>query len=158
MRGLERDGILLVHDADLPSATRIVVGERVSGSWWSHPAANEIYDALQPLDNVATRVKLVRQKVTFVHQRLFPDLIAIGLSKERWMTDSLSTNARTALAEAARRRSAVTTAQLLARVDRKERLRVVRESKYASWFTRTRYTPRPAWTRSTCRRGADFNV
>jgi hypothetical protein len=86
---LERDGILLEHDARLPSATWIVVGEPVSGSWWAHPQANEIYDGLQPLHDVATRVKLIVGKATLVHKRLWPALIAVGRCRQAWQLDRL---------------------------------------------------------------------
>jgi hypothetical protein len=127
MTALERDGLLLVHDQALPSVTNIVTGQAVTGSWWAHPAAHAIFDAMQPLDRVSTRVKLVAQKVTFVHQRLWPELIAVGSSKARWQTDRLSESARAVMTGIARRRSPVTAAQLLPRADKKERLRVVRD-------------------------------
>jgi hypothetical protein len=127
MDALERDGVLLVHDATLPSATNILVGEPVAGSWWSHPQANEIFNAMQPLDYVATRVKLVAQKVTFVHQRLWPELIAVGSSKMSWQTNGLSDAATTTFARLARRRAPVRVEQLLPEADAKLRQRVVRD-------------------------------
>ena len=43
---VERYGVLLVHDGALDCVTSLVTGGPVAGSWWSHPRANEIYNAL----------------------------------------------------------------------------------------------------------------
>ena len=48
---LDREGILLQHDQVLPSASAIVAGEPVRGSWWAHPMAHPIYDALNALED-----------------------------------------------------------------------------------------------------------
>ena len=42
--------LLLRNHAELPNLCRLVAGERVRGSWWAHPRAQEIfqvYDALE---------------------------------------------------------------------------------------------------------------
>ena len=119
--------MLLVHDAVLPSATSIVVGRPVEGSWWSHPRANDIYDAIQPLDEVATRVKLVTQKQTFVHRRLWPALVAVGTARANWQMRGLSEDGAALLSAVARRRTPVATRDLMPRADTKRRQRVVRE-------------------------------
>jgi hypothetical protein len=100
---IERHGILLVHDASLPSATAVVAGAPVAGSWWAHELAHVIYDALQEADRDALRVKLVGGKVTFVHRRLWPELVAVGRAGARWQHRDLAPPA-TALLEAVRRR------------------------------------------------------
>lgn len=43
---VEAEGLLLVHDQRLPSVTALICAEPVFGSWWSHPLANVIYNAL----------------------------------------------------------------------------------------------------------------
>ena len=48
---VDRHGALLVHDQVLRSVTALVTGATVAGSWWSHPMANTIYDALGALDD-----------------------------------------------------------------------------------------------------------
>lgn len=100
---LEEDGILLLSDATLPSVVSLVAGERVrgsQGSWWSHPRGREIYALLERLtaheDVLAT--KLVSRKVTFVHRRLWPALLAIARAREPWQMHGLSREARTLLA------------------------------------------------------------
>src|SRR3990172_1678201 len=85
---IEKQGILLVTDPVLPSVTGIVAGEPVSGSWWSHPRAHEIYAVLTSLEDDlgVLLVKLVSKKETFVHSSLWPQLFAIATSKEDWQT------------------------------------------------------------------------
>ena len=94
---LEKYGLLLLQDKMLPSAVGLITGEKVSGSWWSHPRAHEIFRELQALDDVLT-VKLIAGKVTFVHRRLAPAIAAVGGSRARWQTRGLSPAARKLLA------------------------------------------------------------
>ena len=94
---LDKYGLLLLQDKKLPSAVGIITGETVSGSWWSHPRANEIFRKLQQLDGVLT-VKLIAGKVTFVHPRLESSIAAIGGSREDWQVRGLSPAARKLLA------------------------------------------------------------
>src|SRR5207302_3602205 len=88
-KALEKYGLLLLQDKKLPSAVGIITGEQVSGSWWSHPRANEIFRKLQALDVVLT-VKLIAGKVTFVHKRLQPSVAAVGRAREPWQMRVLS--------------------------------------------------------------------
>src|SRR5688500_6338715 len=46
---LERDGILLLSDASLPSVVSMVAGGPVRGSWWSHPQGKRIFALTQAL-------------------------------------------------------------------------------------------------------------
>src|SRR5262245_26288009 len=94
---LDQYGLLLLQDKKLPSAVGIITGEKVSGSWWSHPRANEIFHKLQALDDALT-VKLIAGKVTFVHDRLRPAVVAVGSARERWQMEGLSPAARGLLA------------------------------------------------------------
>ena len=94
---LEKYGLLLLQDKKLPSVVGIVTGEAVSGSWWSHPRANEIFRKLQQLDDVLA-VKLIAGKVTFVHPRLAPAIAAIGSAREPWQMHGLSAAAKKLLA------------------------------------------------------------
>lgn len=87
---VDANGLLLVHDQRLPSATALIAGEPVMGSWWSHPEANTIYNALGALQDRYATVKLVAGKQTLLAPRLWPDLIAIGSARQRWQLDSLS--------------------------------------------------------------------
>lgn len=92
-------GLLLRADPTLPSVAGLVAGAPIRGSWWSHPLAHPIYDACQALerDPDAILVKLVAGKVTYVHRRLWPALLAIGTAAERWQTRGLPASARSLL-------------------------------------------------------------
>lgn len=69
-----------------------MTGETVKGSWWAHPKAHEIFQCLmevgESLDVVAA--KLVAGKVTLVHRRLWPALLAVAQSREPWQLAGLS--------------------------------------------------------------------
>jgi hypothetical protein len=124
---LRRDGILLQHDAVLPSATSMIAGEPVEGSWWSHPLANEIYDALQPLHHEATSVKLIVGKVTLVHRRLWPELVAIGRARQRWQLDRLSPTSTKTFEAVRKRRRAITVGEAIPSYDKKAQQAAVRD-------------------------------
>jgi len=94
---LQKHGLLLLQDKQLPSAVGILTGESVRGSWWSHPRAHEIFRKLEELDD-AIPTKLIGGKVTFVHQRLLPALAAVGRAREPWQMQGLSPAARRLLA------------------------------------------------------------
>lgn len=91
-RELEERGILLLSDKILPSLTTLVAAEPVSGSWWAHPRAHDIFRIAGALedDPDVTTAKLVAGKVTFVHRDLWPALVAVGSSREVWQTNRLS--------------------------------------------------------------------
>jgi len=100
---LERFGLLLLQDAAFPSLAATIAGARVAGSWWSHPQGGAIFRAAEALE--ASRdvlvAKLLDGKVTFVHRRLAPAVIAVGLAREPWQTRGLSRAARALLARVA---------------------------------------------------------
>lgn len=96
---IEADGLLMLQDPALPSLVRMVAGEPVKGSWWAHPSGGEIFAIASALDDdpdVAT-MKLVAGKVTFVHRRLWPAVVAIGRSNARWQIEGLGRPARALL-------------------------------------------------------------
>ena len=78
LRAIAEHGLLLLQDKKLANAVTFITGERLSGSWWSHPRAQEIFRAVEalPEDEVIT-TKLVGGKVTFVHRSLWSDLLAV---------------------------------------------------------------------------------
>jgi hypothetical protein len=96
LAALERHGLLLLQDAKRPSLATLVAGAPVHGSWWSHASGKSIYATAEALDDagVATTAKLIDGKVTFVHRRLWPALVAIGRAREPWQLDALPTAAR----------------------------------------------------------------
>jgi hypothetical protein len=96
LSALAEHGLLLLQDKRLPNLVTIVTGEAVAGSWWGHPRGRDIFAALQLLaehpDVVST--KLLGGKVTFVHRRLWPALVAVATANQPWQTRGLSTAAR----------------------------------------------------------------
>jgi hypothetical protein len=96
MDALVRHGLLLKQDKHLPSVVGIVTGETVSGSWWSHPRAHQIFAILNELtdhpDVLVT--KLLYRKDTLVHRTLWPDVLAVGSARSRWQLEDLSDAAR----------------------------------------------------------------
>ncbi len=96
LTAIERDGLALLQDAKLLNVVRIVSGETLRGSWWSHRDAHRIFAVLESLeahpDVVAA--KLVGGKVTFLHRRLWPALLGVALVREEWQTRALSSEAR----------------------------------------------------------------
>ena len=61
----------------LPNVAELVAGEPIKGSWWAHPKSGDIFAALNDLDASpdVVRLRLVNNKVTFVHRRLWPALV-----------------------------------------------------------------------------------
>jgi hypothetical protein len=64
----------------VPSIAEAVAGRPIAGSWWGHPAGHAIFAALSQLDHADDVLcfKLVAGKVTFVHRRLWPALVALA--------------------------------------------------------------------------------
>ena len=93
---LEEHGLLLRIDADLLNVCALVAGERVRGSWWSHPSAHAIFAVDGELADHpdVLMTKLISGKVTYVHRALWPQVIAVGRSREPWQMKDLSTDGR----------------------------------------------------------------
>jgi len=105
---LRKWGVLQLQDASFPNLVALICGATVRGSWWSHPKGSEIFHTAGALADHADvlTTKLISGKVSFVHRRLWPQLIAIGRARESWQLSALPAAART----------------LLARVDAQERV------------------------------------
>jgi hypothetical protein len=98
---LESLGVLLLQDKAFPNVVSLVTGEAISGSWWSHPRSHEIFEAASGLaahPDVLT-CKLIGGKVTFVHRRIWPAVLAVALGGEPWQTAGLSSQALSLLDE-----------------------------------------------------------
>ncbi len=93
---LNKHGFLLLSDSKLPSLTTLVTGESIRGSWWGHPKGRAIFRvAGQIADHPDVAVtKLISSKVTFVHRKLWPTLLAIASAREQWQMKGLSRKAR----------------------------------------------------------------
>ncbi len=92
-------GLLLAADNTLPSVTLLIAGEPIRGSWWTHPKSHAIFAASTALARHpdAIAIPLISGKVTFVHRRLWPALLAVALARERWQTAKLPPAARALL-------------------------------------------------------------
>ena len=78
---VEKHGVVLASaKGPVPSVAEAIAGEPIVGSWWSHPKAQAIFDALSAIDDdIDVRCfKLVDNKVTFVHRRLWPALVRLA--------------------------------------------------------------------------------
>lgn len=102
---LRRAGLLLESDRRLPSVVGLVARAPQHGSWWSHPQGREIFRVLDLLADRpdVTVTKLVAGKVTFVHRRLWPALVRVGMERAAWQLEGLSSGARELLALVGRR-------------------------------------------------------
>jgi hypothetical protein len=96
---LRKLGVLLETDRAFPSITGIMVRDPIKGSWWSHPMANEIYLMSQRLAHHPDTIflKLLSGKTTYVHRRLWPELISIATAQEPWQLDALPASAKSVL-------------------------------------------------------------
>jgi hypothetical protein len=78
---VKKHGVVLASGAGpVPSIAEAVAGAPIRGSWWGHPAGHAIFAALSQLDerDDVLCFKLVGGKVTFVHRRLWPALVALA--------------------------------------------------------------------------------
>ena len=103
-RLLERHGLLLCHDAKLPSATACIAGAPIRGSWWGHAQGKLIYETLTRIIDTVAWPKLVLGKDTLVHRRLWPALVAAAESRQDWQLRGLKPDARLLLARIRRGR------------------------------------------------------
>ena len=93
---LKEIGLLLVRGSEIPDVCRLVTGKEFQGSWWSNPAAHEIFAVSERLaDNPdVTLAKLVSGKVTFIHRQLWQPLFSVGTERSNWQLGDLSIKAR----------------------------------------------------------------
>ena len=98
-QALTRWGMVLEQDKLLPSVSTIIAGGPLNSSWWGHPAAKGIYEALQALEDHTdvVAVKLLSGRVTFVLQRLWPALVAVARAREAWQLEGLDAGGRALL-------------------------------------------------------------
>lgn len=92
LAAIEREGLILVQDAKLPSLATMVAGEPVVGSWWGHPKGEHIFGVISKVedDPDVCRFKLFGGKVCLVHRALWSALACVGRSREGWQMDGLS--------------------------------------------------------------------
>ncbi len=90
----------MLSDAKRPCVVSLVIGGPAKGSWWSHPKGREIYALLEQLSahKDVLAVKLIDDKVTFVHRRLWPAVLSIARARDDVQMKGLSPAARRLLA------------------------------------------------------------
>src|SRR5215216_463658 len=93
---LHEFGFLLLTDPSLPSVSRLVANTHVRGSWWSHKSAQQIFTVSEMLEDHpdVLIVKLVSEKVTFVHRDLWGHIYSIGVAREDWQLKNLTPGAK----------------------------------------------------------------
>ena len=79
---IKRHGIVCesVRRGAIPSLADAVAGESLSGNWWSHPKGKAIFAVTRAVrDSPYVLVcRLVDDKITFVHERLWPALVRMA--------------------------------------------------------------------------------
>jgi hypothetical protein len=94
-RALRQHGLLPLQDKRWPSLVSVFTGERVAGSWWGHARSHDIFHCLKTLSgSQAVTAHVVSRKITFVHPKLWPALLAIGMTRAPWQMSGLSRGAR----------------------------------------------------------------
>ena len=116
-----RRGLLLLQDKSLPNVVSIVTGETVRGSWWAHPRSHEIFRRLNELGDHPdiSFCKLISGKVTLVHRRLWPALLAVATSREPWQTAGLAPEARSLLRRVEKEGSAAASGKPVRELERR---------------------------------------
>jgi len=72
-------GVVLVSArGPVPTLTHAIAGEAIRGSWWGHPQGKHIFTVLEEVNDAADVMmcRLVDDKLTLVHRRLWPALAA----------------------------------------------------------------------------------
>jgi hypothetical protein len=92
---LKELGFLHVSGDEIPNVRELLTGKKSKGSWWADPAAHQIFAITQSLEDHpdVTTAKLVSNKVTFVHRRLWPTLFAVAAARDDWQLQGLSKRA-----------------------------------------------------------------
>src|SRR5215469_3191576 len=101
---LEDIGFLMVTDPFLPSVASIVAGEPIRGSWWAHPKARDIFamnSLLADHPDVLT-TKLISDKTTLVHKKLWSSLFCAASTEESWQINGLGKDGRELLSKVKR--------------------------------------------------------
>ncbi len=79
---IKRHGVVCeaVRRGAIPSLADAVAGESLSGNWWSHPKGKAIFALTRAVrDSPQILVcRLVDDKITFVHERLWPALVRVA--------------------------------------------------------------------------------
>ena len=78
---VERHGIVLqAARGPVPNLAEAIAGGPIRGSWWGHPKGHEIFHVAEAVSDSPDVLvcKLVGDKVTYVHRRLWPALVKLA--------------------------------------------------------------------------------
>lgn len=83
---LERHGWMQLAGVEPWTLTSHISGEAIRGSWWGHDSGPRIYEICTRLGEHrdVESFRLVDRKVTFVHRRLWPAVVAAGRAQDPW--------------------------------------------------------------------------
>ena len=89
---IEKNGLMLLQDKLFPNIINSIIGKSISGSWWSHPQGNHIYNGINwAMDqNQVICVKFLSGKNTYIHKKLWPYFFSIVNKARDWQTDKLT--------------------------------------------------------------------
>src|SRR5437773_7109168 len=76
----KRGIVLMSARGPVPSLAKAIAGEPIRGSWWAHPKSREIFRAVRAVSQSPNVLvcKLINDKVTYVHRRVWPVLIKLA--------------------------------------------------------------------------------
>ncbi len=83
LRFIEENGIVLESArGKRPNLAEWIVQENIRGSWWGHPRSHEIFAVLRSVRRSPDVLvcRLIQDKITFVHRRLWPALARLSES------------------------------------------------------------------------------
>jgi hypothetical protein len=78
---LKQHGVMLeAARGPVPNLVDEIAGERLRGSWWTHPRAREMFEVTRAVrDSPHVLVtRLVNGRITYVHRRLWPALVRVA--------------------------------------------------------------------------------
>jgi hypothetical protein len=78
---VERHGVVLqAARGPVPSLAEAIAGGPIRGSWWGHPRGHDIFRAAEAIAESPDVLvcKLVDDKVTYVHRRLWAPLVKLS--------------------------------------------------------------------------------
>jgi hypothetical protein len=80
---IQRHGIVLERArGPVPCLVEAIVGGPIRGSWWSHPDGRHIFKILNAVHDSpdVLRCRLVNEKVSYAHRRVWPALVRLARS------------------------------------------------------------------------------
>ncbi|MBN4080886.1 hypothetical protein JYT44_00840 [Caldithrix abyssi] len=78
---IEKNGIVLESaKSSVPNVAEFIAGKSITGSWWGHPQANEIFQITRKIraSNDILVCRFIEGKITFIHRNLWPALVRLS--------------------------------------------------------------------------------